>query len=117
MQKGVTGNDMDHIEGILKRKNISVKIRRTKAFTKVPNWFIESAHFTVYEKMVAIVIQKHLMNKLRAWPSHTKIATQADCSVSTVKKAIIGLEKKSVLRKLRDPEYKTNIYFLEIVGK
>lgn len=83
---------------------------RSKGFTMVPNWFIESSDFLPYEKLVAIVIFKHQKNKKRAWPSHGRIALQIGCCVSTVKKSVVGLEAKGILTIVQSNNHKSNVY-------
>lgn len=76
----------------------------------VPNWFIEDGNFSVYEKMTAIVILKHQINRKEAWPSHKNIAAQVFCSVTTVKEAINGLKDKGILTSSRTKHCRSNIY-------
>ena len=96
---------------ITKKVNKSGKLRgKLNGFTMIANWFIEQSGFSIYEKMVVIVIKKHLMYKSQAWPSLEKISTQAGCSISSVKKAIRELEQKQILIRVK---HKTvwQIYF------
>ena len=87
---------------------------KKRGFTKVPNIFIENNSFSIYEKMVGIVITKHQMNRRLAWPSQRRIALQAGCSVSTVKKAINGLQSKHVLAKKTKAKGTNNLYQINI---
>jgi DNA-binding GntR family transcriptional regulator len=50
------------------------------------------------------------MNKGYCWPSEETIAKEASCSISTVKKAIKGLQEKNLLRKTRVKKYRSNMY-------
>lgn len=87
---------------------------KNKGFTKVPNMFIEDSLFSAYEKMVAIVINKHQMKNNEAWPSHNTIAKQAGCSISTVKKAIKRLQLKGILYKARLNGRNSNTYRIRL---
>lgn len=105
---------MNYIGEILsKRIDESVRLAsKIRGFTMIANWFIEIPGFTIYEKMVVIVIKKHLMNKKEAWPSLENIALQAGCSVSSAKRAILQLQRKKVLVKARTYNRKNNTYKL-----
>ena len=83
---------------------------KIRGFTMIANRFIEKKEFSIYEKMVFIVIKKHQMNKKESWPSLEKIALQSGCSVSSVKKAIQGLQRKHIIFKDRPNIRKNNIY-------
>lgn len=79
-------------------------------FTLIPNWFLDSHKYSIYEKMVLIVIKKHQGNKDNCWPSLRVIGNQARCSETTVKKAIKGLIEKGQLDKTKSKEYKSCLY-------
>lgn len=83
---------------------------RISGFTKVSNIFLVRKDLTTYEKMVMIVINMHKMNKGYCWPSEETIAREASCSISTVKKAIEGLQEKNLLRKTKVKKYRSNTY-------
>ena len=100
---------------IAKKVNKSGKLRgKLNGFTMIANWFIEQPGFSIYEKMVVIVIKKHLMYKSQAWPSLEKISSQAGCSISSVKKAIRELEQKQILVRERPIGRKTNVYQIKL---
>jgi len=84
--------------------------KRVNGFTRVPNSLISTTHLNIYEKMVWIVIQKHKMNKNECWPSHKKIAKEASCSTTTVKKTIKALEQKGLVLKINDKKRRSNVY-------
>jgi Helix-turn-helix domain len=79
---------MKSVGEILKNRTRTARIEPQCGFTKVENGFIERTDLSIYEKMVFIVIKKHQMKNSKAWPSQTRIARQARCSVTTVKKAV-----------------------------
>lgn len=85
-------------------------LTKRKAFTMIPNLFIERTDCTIYEKMVYISIKKHQMRNPHSWPSHKTIAREARCSVSTVKKAIKVLVEKGWIEKTRSKEHRSCIY-------
>lgn len=108
---------MDRLGHILPFDIRDYRIVKCKGFTMVPNWFIEHSHFTVYEKMTAIVILKHQKNHQQAWPSHRHIAVQVCCSVSTVKKAIRQLEQKELLTSRHSANRKSKSYHINLDQK
>lgn len=68
------------------------------SFTIVNNGLIETDLLTEHEKMVYIVIRKHLnQEKQTAFPGMTTIAREARISKSQVLRAIKGLEEKGLL--------------------
>lgn len=92
-------------------KKISNRVNtRINGFTMVPNVFLGRKDITIYEKMVMIVITMHKMNKGYCWPSEETIAKEASCSISTVKKAIKGLQGKNILRKTKGKNHRSNTY-------
>ena len=101
---------MERIGNILPFDIGKSRFFKSKGFAMIPNWFIEDGSFSVYEKMTAIVIVKHQKNNKEAWPSQQKIAEQVCCSVSTVKKAISGLEDKGILISKRSSNHRSNVY-------
>jgi len=88
--------------------------KKINGFTQIPNWFIASYNFSIYEKMVLIVIKKHLMKKKECWPSIKTIAKEADCSEYSAKKAINSLIQKDRLTKKRNGHFRNNIYSTNI---
>jgi len=83
---------------------------RINGFTMIPNVFLVREDITIYEKMVMIVITMHKMNKGYCWPSEETLAREASCSISTVKKAIKGLQGKNVLSKTKSKKHRSNTY-------
>lgn len=83
---------------------------KINGFTRVSNVFLVRKDLTIYEKMVVIVIKMHKMNKNYCWPSEETIAKEANCSISTVKKALKGLIEKGLVRKTRNKKYRSNVY-------
>lgn len=86
------------------------------SFTIVNNGLIETDLLTEHEKMVYIVIRKHLnQEKQKAFPGMTTIVREARVCKSVVIKAIQGLEEKGLLVVKRQTtkysEKKTNIYY------
>ena len=79
-------------------------------FTGILNVFLVRRDLSTHEKMVFIIIKMHSMNKGYCWPSEETIAKEASCSISTVKKAIKGLQEKNLLRKTRVKKYRSNMY-------
>lgn len=85
------------------------------SFTIVNNGLIETDLLTEHEKIVYIVIRKHLnQEKQTAFPGMATIAREARICKSVVVKAIQGLEEKGLLIVERQTttynEKKTNIY-------
>jgi len=68
------------------------------SFTIVNNGLIETDLLTEHEKMVYIVIRKHLnQEKQTAFPGMATIARESRISKSQVLRAIKGLEEKGLL--------------------
>lgn len=93
------------------------KLRQGKfdSYTIVNNGLIETDLLTEHEKIVYIVIRKHLnQEKQIAFPGMATIAKEARICKSVVVKAIQGLEEKGLLIVERQTtkynEKKTNIY-------
>lgn len=85
------------------------------SFTIVSNGLIETDLLTEHEKIVYIVIRKHLNQESQvAFPGMATIAREARISKSQVLRAIKGLEEKRLLIVKRQTtkynEKKTNIY-------
>lgn len=86
-----------------------------ESYTVIVNGLIETDLLTEHEKMVYIVIRKHLnQEKQKAFPGMTTISREARVCKSVVIKAIQGLEEKGLLTVKRQTtkynEKKTNIY-------
>lgn len=104
---------MESIKKILKRENKSFKDIKRKVkghFTMVPNSFIMSEDFTSYEKLIWIILNKYKMTHQTCWPSHKTVSKNSGCSISTVKKALKGLEIKGKIKKEKKKNYKSNVY-------
>ena len=99
---------MEQLGSLINNVNSPI-YKRINGFTKVHNSLI-STTLNIYEKMVWIVIQKHKMNKNECWPSHKKIAKEASCSTTTVKKTIKALEQKGLVLKINDKKRRSNVY-------
>lgn len=85
------------------------------SFTIVNNGLIETELLTEHEKIVYIVIRKHLnQEKQTAFPGMATIARESRISKSQVLRAVKGLEEKGLLVVKRQTtkynEKKTNIY-------
>ncbi|MBD5132439.1 MAG: hypothetical protein HDT28_07640 [Clostridiales bacterium] len=85
------------------------------SFTIISNGLIETDLLTEHEKIVYIVIRKHLNQESQvAFPGMTTISREARISKSQVLRAIKGLEEKRLLIVKRQTtkynEKKTNIY-------
>lgn len=90
-------------------------MEKKDSFTMVNNDLIETDLLTIYEKMVYIVIRKHLnQEKKIAFPGMATISREARISKSQVIKAVHGLEEKGLITVQRQTtkynEKKTNIY-------
>jgi len=107
--------DMD-IKDILKNESSKYnKIQaRIRGFTQIPNWFIDSKEYTIYEKMVFIIIRRHQINKETCWPSVATIAKKARCGKTTANKAIKGLIGKDKVEKIDDKKVRSNVYKTKI---
>jgi DNA-binding MarR family transcriptional regulator len=101
-------DDFSNIHGLVIASTI--KKARERNFTKVPNEFIMSKDFTLYEKMIWIVLKKYLMSHETCWPGIAAIARCAGCSESTVKKAIKGLEIKRMIKRSNSAAHRSNTY-------
>ena len=90
--------------------------RKFDSFTIINNGLIETDLLTEHEKIVYIVIKKHLNQKTQtAFPGMATIAREARICKSVVIKAIQGLEEKGLLIVKRQTtkynEKKTNRYY------
>lgn len=88
----------------------AIQSKRRSYFTIVPNDFITSREFTIYEKMVCIVLKKYQMSHKTCWPGIATIARCVGCGDSSVKKAIKGLVAKNVITVERDCGRRSNTY-------
>jgi DNA-binding MarR family transcriptional regulator len=88
---------MKSVGEILKNRINTPRTRPLRGFTMILNSFIERTDLSIYEKMVFIVIKKHQMKNSKAWPSQTRIASQARCSITTVKKTVRILRFKGLI--------------------
>jgi DNA-binding MarR family transcriptional regulator len=101
---------MKSIGSIIKSR----KQNQNRGFVMIPNSFIETKNLSIYEKMTVIVMLKHKGNNETAWPSQQRLASQVGCSISTIKKTIIGLENKKIVSKLKSKNYRRNIYQIKL---
>lgn len=105
---------MDSVDEIIKKNGIDIDFIRKRnkgnGFTKIPNIFIDNSDLTIFEKMVFIVIKKHMFWKNFCWPSIPTIAKEASCGESSVKKAIKSLKAKKYLEITKTDKIKSNIY-------
>lgn len=90
-------------------KNSQLK-NRVCGFTQVKNLLIDNLELSTYEKLVFIVLKRHVGAKEYCWPSLTTIAKKAGCSESTVKKAINGLIGRGLIEKRRGEKVRSNEY-------
>lgn len=79
-------------------------------FTMIYNSFIMSQDFSGYEKLVWVVLKKYKMTHNTCWPSHKTIAERTGWSISTIKKALKGLESKGMIKIERKPNHRSNVY-------
>ena len=100
------------IKDILQKDNDKYKKiqSRVNGFTQIKNWFLDSSKFTIYEKMVLVVIKRHQINKNTCWPSIATIARKARCSKTTVNIAVKGLVEKNMIEKIKNNKVKSNVY-------
>lgn len=110
---------MDALNSLINSSSIAcLSQKRASNFTMVNNQFLNSTDFTGYEKLVWISIKRYKMTHKTCWPSHKKIASNTGWSVTTVKKAIKGLENKGMLISERKPNHRSNVYtIVEISGR
>lgn len=104
---------MEGIASIIKTKSDwvnSLKARKKGHFTMVYNEFICSEDFTIYEKMVFIVLNKYLMRHKTCWPNFSTISKSARCGETSVKKAIKGLVSKGMISIDRGNGRRSNTY-------
>ena len=107
-----------------KPEKISSIIERTKSkrelskivngFTQIPNWFLVSSDYSVYDKMTYIMIKKYKMNKTYCWPSVSTLAKRIGCSESSVKKATKNLIRRGLIEKGKNKKIRSNIYYPKI---
>lgn len=79
-------------------------------FTMILNSFITSKEYTVYEKMVYIVIKKFRMKHETCWPGISTMAECVGCGPTSIKKAIASLIAKGIISKEKDPKRRSNTY-------
>lgn len=105
---------MDSFEDIIKDKIFDItfapKRSKGKNFTQISNILIDNSDLTIYEKMIFIVIKRHMINKLVCWPSIPTIARKAGCGETTAKKRIKSLIKKKYIEKVEIKTVKSNVY-------
>ena len=96
--------------------NNKLQLGKFESYTIVNNGLIETELLTIYEKMVYIVIRKHLNQETqKAFPGMATISREARISKKQVIRSIKGLEEKGLLTVKREctkyNEKKTNIYY------
>lgn len=87
---------------------------KINGFTQIPNRFLLRNDITIYEKMVWIVLKKYKMKNEKCWPAEVTIAEKVPCGITSVKKALNGLERKGLLTKSRDKQHRSNAYDIRI---
>lgn len=87
--------------------------KRANGFTQISNYFIDQTHLTSYEKLVVIVLRRHMIGKDYCWIGLETIAKKSCCSITTAKKAVKGLIAKGVIGKTKSKEHKSNVYSIK----
>ncbi len=88
----------------------NIRSRMNGHFTLVYNSFLIDENFTGYEKLVLIMLKKYKMTHDTCWPSQKTLALKCGWSVSTIKKAIAGLERKGMIIKEKNLRRRSNTY-------
>jgi len=87
---------------------------KINGFTQIPNRFLLRDDITIYEKMVWVILKKYKMRNAKCWPAEDTIAANVPCGITSVKKALNGLECKGLLIKSRDKQHRSNTYEIRI---
>lgn len=85
-----------------------------RGFATIPRWLQRSTKVGGPAKLVYISLSSYADEKGLSWPSHATMAEEADCSVSTVKKALKQLKALGVVtwsqRYREDSGQTSNVY-------
>jgi len=107
---------MDSIKDLLNQlpeKNKKIEYH-TRGFTQIPNWFLDSKKYNYYEKLVLIIIKRHMIGKKTCFPSIRKISEKVGCCESTTKNAQKKLRESGVLIKIDDNKVRSNVYKINL---
>ena len=86
------------------------KKKKQRNFTQISNNLIDDKNLTIYEKMVFIVIERHMIGKNTCWPSIATISQKSRCGQTSTKKATKSLIEKGYLGKTKNNKVKSNVY-------
>ncbi|MFL8801455.1 MULTISPECIES: conserved phage C-terminal domain-containing protein [unclassified Clostridioides] len=94
-----------------------LKDSRKKEWFWIENSLIDNLDLSTYEKMIYIVLVRHLDDESTCFPKKSTIAKEAGCSEATVKRTINSLEEKKLIKRVFRKDKKTgsntsNLYYV-----
>lgn len=77
-----------------------LKDSRKRDWFWIENSLIDNLELSTYEKMIYIVLVRHLDDESTCFPKRSTIAKEAGCSEATVKRTINSLEEKKLIKRV-----------------
>lgn len=77
-----------------------LKDSRKRDWFWIENSLIDNLELSIYEKMIYIVLVRHLDDESTCFPRRSTIAKEAGCSEATVKRTINSLEEKKLIKRV-----------------
>ncbi|MDV9599120.1 helix-turn-helix domain-containing protein, partial [Clostridioides difficile] len=77
-----------------------LKDSRERDWFWIENSLIDNLELSIYEKMIYIVLVRHLDDESTCFPRRSTIAKEAGCSEATVKRTINSLEEKKLIKRV-----------------
>ncbi|MCC0724465.1 conserved phage C-terminal domain-containing protein [Clostridioides sp. ZZV14-6044] len=77
-----------------------LKDSRKRDWFWIENSLIDNLELSTYEKMIYIVLVRHLDDESTCFPRRSTIAKEAGCSEATVKRTINSLEEKKLIKRV-----------------
>lgn len=84
-------------------------------FVKVPNSLFLDKRFTIYDKMILIILKKYSFNTQFCFPSHEIIALEAGVSIDTVIRSLNKLRSLGVISWYKHGRH--NSYKIELLNE
>lgn len=93
-----------------------LKDSRKKEWFWIENSLIDNLGLSTYEKMIYIVLVRHLDYESTCFPSKLTISKKSGCSIATVKRVINSLEEKELIKKVNrkneNGNNESNLYYI-----
>jgi DNA-binding MarR family transcriptional regulator len=86
---------------------------KNKGFAMITTDFVQSDNYTIYEKIILIILKSFCFKSNLCWPSINKLAEKTPCSRGTVIKALKSLEDKRLIDKIKG-DHISNTYRVKV---